>query len=85
MSKVILQCRIADGSKNNIFTASFLSNIKRNDAVYKKKLNLSLKDIEILMSPSMRINFEGYLLGKVNHLAAACILSKKKRKNIEPV
>lgn len=76
---MILQCRIADGSKNNIFTASFLSNIKRNDAVYKKKkLNLSLKDIEILMSPSMRINFEGYLLGKVNHLAAACILSKKK-------
>lgn len=43
----------------------------------KKNLNLSLKDIEILMSPSMRINFEGYLLGKVNHLAAACILSKK--------
>lgn len=85
MSKVILQCRIADGSKNNIFTASFLSNIKRNDAVYKKKLNLSLKDIEILMSPSMRINFEGYLLGKVNHLAAACILSKKKRKIIEPI
>lgn len=82
---MILQCRIADGSKNNIFTASFLSNIKRNDAVYKKKLNLSLKDIEILMSPSMRINFEGYLLGKVNHLAAACILSKKKRKNIEPI
>lgn len=51
----------------------------------KKILNLSLKDIEILMSPSMRINFEGYLLGKVNHLAAACILSKKKRKNIEPI
>lgn len=46
----------------------------------KKNLNLSLKDIEILMSPSMRINFEGYLLGKVNHLAAACILSKKKGK-----
>lgn len=46
----------------------------------KKNLNLSLKDIEILMSPSMRINFEGYLLGKVNHLAAACILSKKKKK-----
>lgn len=52
----------------------------------KKNLNLSLKDTEILMSPSMRINFEGYLLGKVNHLAAACILSKKKkRKNIEPI
>lgn len=45
----------------------------------KKNLNLSLKDTEILMSPSMRINFEGYLSGKVNHLAAGCILSKKKK------
>lgn len=51
--------------------------------MYKKNLNFLLKDIEILMSFSMRINFEGYFLGKVNYLVVVCILSKKKRKNIE--
>lgn len=54
-------------------------NIKRNDVVYKKKLNFLLKDIEILMSFSMRINFEGYFLGKVIYLVVVCILSKKKK------
>lgn len=46
----------------------------------KKNLNFLLKDIEILMSFSMRINFEGYFLGKVNYLVVVCILSKKKGK-----
>lgn len=32
------------------------------------------------MSFSMRINFEGYFLGKVNYLVVVCILSKKKGK-----
>lgn len=48
----------------------------------KKKLNFLLKDIEILMSFSMRINFEGYFLGKVNYLVVVCILSKKKEGKI---
>lgn len=34
------------------------------------------------MSFSMRINFEGYFLGKVNYLVVVCILSKKKKGKI---